>query len=439
MPQLEGFNTDANFDFNGLVSRPRPISRGLFNLFGRIHVQPGTCALLTGNQGFEAALGPGNHTRLSLPAGPIVMQVVNMTVQNRPVPSVSALSRDKWQVTLEGMLSFQVADPFKAANSAPLLEILDHATRAALLSLIEEFEHDELTGRTDASPKSPEYAPGEGEEAPASGIPALCSRLVELLKADQSLAALLIISFHVTSRSGDERRIQIAQESSVEQTRVLEENRVKRLQHQVQLLEAGAELELKQQELKLRELELSIEREAAQNSELIRLMRSETEAKSAYLMRAEREWQAQQKRQEDEWRVAREFDMLQLKSRHEEAIEAIRGTTIVSAEAAQAGQLGNLNISPRRKAELAGESGANSQSSVISQGLQALKDLPSSGSSYAYFLPNRLQSGNSSHSNSAGNEPEGFAFEQEKSTGGTEQGKEETGDGQSRISQEPAK
>jgi hypothetical protein len=382
MAKPELYVGGIEYDFNGLVTGPRSVRRSLFRMFGRVHVPPGTCALLTGNQGYEAALAPGNHTHLSLPTGPLVLQYVNMTVQNRPVEKVSALSRDKWEVTLEGMLTFQVSDPFKAANAAKLLETLDHAARATVLSLIEEFEHDALTGRVDEA----------GEESLNSGIPALCREVVARLKTDSSLASLQLVSFHVTSRKGDERRIKIAQESSVEQTRVLEESRVKRLQHQATLLETGAELELKQQALKIRQLELAQEREEAQNSELIRLIQSETDAKAAFMMREEKEWQTIQKRQEEEWRIAREFDMLQLKSRHEEALEAIRGTTIISTEAAAAGNLNNLNLSTRRRAELVGDN--NGGGDVISQGLQALKDLPGASNSYGFFLPNRLQAGN---------------------------------------------
>jgi hypothetical protein len=425
-PGIKGPNPILVFDFNGLVGRPQAVARSLFNLLGRIHVQPGTCALLTGNGGFEAILSPGNHTYLSLPAGPLVMQVVDMTVQHRSVPEVSALSRDKWHVTLAGVLSFQIADPFKAANTAHLLETLDTAAKAALLALLEEFDHDALTGKLLDDPTPPPAPRSQGLEAeegqqsgikkkgdevnptvilPQSGIPALCQGMVEKLGADPSLAPLQIIGFHVTYRAGDERRIEITQVSSVEQTRILEESRVKRLAHQATLLELGAEIEQRQQEQKLRQLELAQERESAQNAELIRLMQSETESKMAYLMRAEREFQAQQKRMEEEWKVAREFDLLQLKSRHEEAVAAIQGTTIVSAEAAANGQLGaNLNLSPRRRAEILAAEPALSQTNndIISQGLQALKDLPSATNAYTFFLPNHLQSGTGRHSQTEG-------------------------------------
>jgi hypothetical protein len=362
------------FSFNGLSTPPAPLDRGWMGLLGQLVVLPGTCAVVTGRKGYCQVFPPGSHALFEVPVGPATVQWVNTRRQRRELPPVTAPSRDKWQVTLRVALEFQVVDAEAIAQHADPLTALDTAARTAILARIEAMSHDALTGTV------------EGADAP-SGVDAVAEGLLQHLRASPSVEGLKIVSLAIVERQGDERRVQIVQDAVVERTRLAEEGQVQELEDRLELTRMAARREMAEGEQAIALVQTQTEVRQAQERERLKLMAAQVEVEIEEIRRAQEAWRAEQKRLSEEWRTAKELELLQMQQQHEANLEIIKGTAQVTAEAAKTGKLEGLQVSPRRRPEITvAEDGGRSE--VVGEGLQALRTLRERmAPPTTYFLP----------------------------------------------------
>ena len=330
------------FTFNGLATPPEEIDRSLLSFFGQLTVLPGTCAVLTGRGGFQKVYHPGTYGLFDVPLGRAVVQVVNVASQMREMPPVTALSADKWNVTLKVVVDFRVGDPVAIAGSLNPLETLDTVATSCVLAQIESMSHDALTGRPD-------------EE---SGVDEVARQILERLREKPSLRGLEVINVTIAQRKGDERRIKIVQDAAVGETR-----------SEARLAELRAQKRIARREQEVALVEAETARRKVEEEEKLKITQAELEAEAAEIRRDQEEWQAELKRREEEWRTAKELEILQTKSQHEERLEAIKGIAQTTAEAAKSGTLGSLGVSPRRRPETM----ISEAEPVLEQGIQALR------------------------------------------------------------------
>lgn len=344
------------FTFNGLATPPEEIDRSLLSLFGQLTVLPGTSAVLTGRGGFQKVYHPGTYGLFDVPLGRAVVQVVNVTSQMREMPPVTALSADKWNVTLKVVVDFRVGDPVEIAVSLNPLEALDTVATSCVMAQIEAMSHDALTGRPD-------------EEA---GVDEVARQIMERLRGKPSLRGLEIINVTIAQRKGDERRIKIVQDAAVGETR--SEAREAELRAQKRIARREQEVALVEAETARRKVE---------EEERLKIAQAQLEAEAAEIRRPQEEWQTDLKRQEEEWRTAKELEILQTKSQHEERLEAIKGIAQTTAEAAKSGTLGGLGVSPRRRPETL----ISEAEPVVEQGIQALRAFQERPAPRGYLPP----------------------------------------------------
>jgi len=344
------------FTFNGLATPPEEVDRSLFSLFGQLTVLPGTCAVLTGRGGFQKVYHSGTYGLFDVPLGRAMVQVVNTASQTREMPPVTALSADKWNVALKVAVDFRVSDPVGIAVSLNPLETLDTVATSCVLAQIESMSHDALTGRPD-------------EEA---GVDEVARQIMERLQEKPSIRGLEIINLTVAQRRGDERRIKIVQDATVEETR--SEAREAELKAQKRIARREQEVALVEAETARRKVE---------EEEKLKITQAELEAEAAEIRRPQEEWQTDLKRQEEEWRTAKELEILQTKSQHEERLEAIKGIAQTTAEAAKSGTLGSLGVSPRRRPETL----ISEAEPVVEQGIQALRAFQERPAPRGYLPP----------------------------------------------------
>ena len=357
------------FTFNGLATPPEEVDRSLLSLFGQLTVLPGTCAVLTGRGGFQKVFHPGTYSLFEVPLGRAMVQVVNMASQTREMPPVTALSADKWNVTLKVAVDFRVRDPVEIAASLNPLETLDTVATSCVLAQIESMFHDALTGRPD-------------EEA---GVDEVARQILERLRGKPSLRGLQIINVTIAQRKGDERRIKIVQDAAVEETRILEESKLQQQRDAAQLVDLTAQKKIARHAQEVALIEAETARRRMEEEERLKIAQAQLEAEAAEIRRAQEEWQAELTRREEEWRTAKELEILQTKSQHEERLEAIKGIAQTTAEAAKSGTLGSLSVSPRRRPETL----ISEAEPVVEQGIQALRSFQERVSTRTY-LPARL-------------------------------------------------
>jgi len=344
------------FTFNGLATPPEEVDRSLLSLFGQLTVLPGTSAVLTGRGGFQKVYPPGTYGLFDVPLGRAVVQVVNVASQMREMPPVTALSADKWNVTLKVVVDFRVGDPVEIAVSLNPLEALNTVATSCVMAQIEAMSHDALTGRPD-------------EEA---GVDEVARQIMERLRGKPSLRGLEIINVTIAQRRGDERRIKIVQDAAVGETR--SEAREAELRAQKRIARREQEVALVEAETARRKVE---------EEERLKIAQAQLEAEAAEIRRPQEEWQTDLKRQEEEWRTAKELEILQTKSQHEERLEAIKGIAQTTAEAAKSGTLGNLGVSPRRRPETL----ISEAEPVVEQGIQALRAFQERPAPRGYLPP----------------------------------------------------
>ena len=346
------------FTFNGLATPPEEVDRSLLSLFGQLTVLPGTCAVLTGRGGFQKVYHPGTYGLFDVPLGRAVIQVVNVASQTREMPPVTALSADKWNVTLKVAVDFRVGDPVEIASSLNPLETLDTVATSCVLAQIEAMSHDALTGRPDEK----------------AGVDEVARQILARLRGKPSLKGLEIINATVAQRKGDERRIKIVQDATVEETR-----------SEARLAELRARKRIAKREQEVALVEAETARRKVEEEEKLKITRAQREAEAAEIRRAQEEWRTELKRQEEEWRTAKELEILQTKSQHEERLEAIKGMAQITTEAAKSGTLGSLGVSPRRRPETL----ISEAEPVVEQGIQALRSFQERATTRTY-LPARL-------------------------------------------------
>jgi hypothetical protein len=355
------------FTFNGLATPPEETDRSLLSFFGQLTVLPGTCAVLTGRGGFQKVYHPGTYGLFDVPLGRAVVQVVNMASQTREIPSVTALSADKWNVTLKVALDFKVADPVRIAGSLNPLETLDTVAASCVLAQIESMSHDALTGRPD-------------EEA---GIDEVARQILERLKRKPSPRGLEIINVTIAQRKGDERRIKIVQDATVEETRIAEDEKLQQRLDEARLTGLTAQKKIAKRAQEVALIEAETARRKMEEEERLKIAQAQLEAEAAEIRRPQEEWQAELTRREEEWRTAKELELLHTKSQHEERLEAIKGIAETTAEAAKSGTLGGLGVSPRRRPETL----ISEAEPVVEQGIQALRSFQERGIPRTHFLP----------------------------------------------------
>ena len=341
------------FTFNGLATPPEEVDRSLLSLFGQLTVLPGTCAVLTGRGGFQKVYHPGAYGLFDVPLGRAMVQVVNMASQTREMPPVTALSADKWNVTLKVAVDFRVCDPVKIAESLNPLETLDTVATSCVLAQIESMSHDALTGRPD-------------EEA---GVDEVARQILERLMEKPSLTGLRIINVTVAERKGDERRIKIVQDATVEDTRIVEESKLQQQRGEARLADLTAQKKIARRAQEVALIEAETARRRMEEEEKLKIAQAQLEAEAAEIRRAQEEWQAELKRREEEWQTAKELEIHHAESQHEERLEVIKGIAQTATEAAKSGTLGGLGASPRRRPETL----ISEAEPVVEQGIQALR------------------------------------------------------------------
>jgi hypothetical protein len=357
------------FSFNGLATPPEEVDRSLLSLFGQLTVLPGTCAVLTGRGGFQKVYHPGTYGLFDVPLGRAVVQVVNMASQTREMPAVTALSADKWNVTLKVAVDFRVSDPIGIAVSLNPLETLDMVVTSCVLAQIESMSHDALTGRPDEK----------------AGVDEVARQIRERLRGKPSLRGLEMINVTIAQRKGDERRIKIVQDATVEKTRIAEDEKLQQRLDEARLVGLMAQKKIARRAQEVSLIEVETARRKMEEEERLKIAQAELEAEAAEIRRPLEEWQAELKRQEEEWRTAKELEILHTKSQHEERLEAIKGIAQTTAEAAKSGTLGGLGVSPRRRPETL----ISEAEPVVEQGIQALRSFQERVSTRTY-LPARL-------------------------------------------------
>ena len=374
VPQ-DGHEGLPEFSFNGLATLPAPLNRGRLGLLGQLIVLPGTCAVVTGRKGYQQVFAPGTHTLFEVPLGPATMQWVNTRRQRRELPPVMALSRDKWRATLRVAIEFEVAGVEAIARHTDPLTALDAAARTAILAQIEAMSHDALTGLVDRDDDTP------------SGVDAVAEGILQHLRASPSVEGLRIVNLSIVERKGDERRVQIVQDAVVERTRLAEERQVRELEDRLELTKLTARRETAEGEQAIALVETQTEVRQAQEQERLKLMAAQVEAEIEEIRRAQEAWRAEQKRLTEEWRTAKELELLQMQQQHEANLEIIKGTAQVTAEAARAGKLEGLKVSPRRRPEINVAEGSG-RSEVVGEGLEVLRTLRERmAPPTTYFLP----------------------------------------------------
>lgn len=367
----DGLGPYPDFDFNGLATAPAALDRGRWGLLGELVVWPGTCAVVTAHDGTCRVYPAGSHSLFDLPLGSATVQFVHTARQRRVLAPVEGLSQDKWRVRLSVEVEFEVREPWRVAQATQPLATLDAVVTTCTLAQIEAMTHDALTGR---------------EDEDESGLEAITAGILQRVRQRESLDGLWVVDLIIVERAGDERRVQIMQEASVERARLSEEQRTQEQfdRARLQLLELRRQLLEREQVLALLETQGQLER--VQIEEGRRLVAARIDAEVARLRQAEAEWQAELQQQLEEQAAARERATLALRQRHAETLAVIEGTTLVTAEAARTGALELPTVSARRYPGLGPHDEPNALANqiremesirvgVVDKGLQVLRNI----------------------------------------------------------------
>lgn len=329
-----------DFDFNGLATAPAPLDRGRWGLLGELVVWPGTCAVVTARDGTGRVYAAGSHSLFDLPLGSATVQFVHTARQRRVLAPVEGLSQDKWRVKLSVEVEFEVREPWRVAQATQPLATLDAVVTTCTLAQIEAMPHDALTGSEDGV--------GVTSCGRPVGLEAITAGILQRVRQRQSLDGLWVVDLIIVERAGDERRVQIMQEASVERARLSEEQRTQEQfdQARLHLMELRRQLLEREQVLALLETQGQLDR--AQIEEGRRLVAARVDAEVSRIRQAEEQWQVDLQQQLEEQTAARERTTLAMRQRHAETLAVIEGTTLVTTEAARAGALELPIVSARR-------------------------------------------------------------------------------------------
>lgn len=302
---------------------------------GPLTVAPGTCAVLTLPSGRRMVFAEGIHwLGQRVPWGVHPVQYVDVMQRRTSIPLTEALCRDGWRVGIALDICWRVCDAALIIDIADPIGDLVTAAKASVRAVIENLPHSALVGRG-------------GENVVGSDI--LADRIATRLKRDPAIRGIKVLQVLVTSRHGDERCLEIAQETTVKRARAIAE---------AALVSQQQALERERQSLVL--LQAETERRRIEEERKVRIREAEIETEAKRLLIPAKWQEAQLKLAVDAYT-----------QRHEQTVKVIETYGRVLSEAAKLGQLEAVGISSRRRPEL----GGGGLEDALKQGLSNLQNV----------------------------------------------------------------
>lgn len=324
------------YDFNGVATAPVRPQRKLFGLLSAVEVPPGTWGIGYWADEAPRVLQPGVHWFNNLQGMIHSVQLVDATRRRHEMEPVSGLTADGWRVTLWTVVLYEVADPLAAARAPNPRKALEAAGRAAILGQMETMTHQDLIGAVWAAEE------GKAENGPtagAGGLQQIEAGILARLQQRAGLEGLRIVEVAVVERQGDERLVEIMRAAEVERKQVREERETEveraaldrlRLEVEAHTAEAARTTALIEAETKAR---------LAEVEERLKLIIAQTEADVEEIRQVQEAREEERKRLAEEWRTAKQLDLKAMEYQHEQTLAIIQGTAQVTAEAARAGML----------------------------------------------------------------------------------------------------
>ena len=335
---------DIRFDANGLVSSPEWIWSLPF-VGALVIVPPGTCAVLTLRSGRRRVFPEGVHNLRHLGWSVYPVHYVDTRRHRTRIPLAQALCKDGWRGGLALEVFWRVADAPLTIDAVDPLGDLVSAAQASMRAVVESISHDKLIG---------------GTAKQVVDAAALARTIAGQLQANPAIQGLQILKVLVADRQGDERRIEIVQETTVEQTQLAEQHRLEleRISKNAAVLSERMGLEQERRVLALFEAETK--RKQIEEERKVRIREAEIEAEvTARLMPAK--WQEIQLEQAAET----------CRQQYELMGRAVDAYAQILGEAAKVAPLESWGISSRRRPEF----GFESRDATLSQGLASLQAL----------------------------------------------------------------
>jgi hypothetical protein len=302
---------------------------------GPLTVAPGTCAVLTLPSGRRIVFAEGMHwLGQHIPWGVYPVQYVDVMQRRTSIPLTEALCQDGWRLGIALDICWQVCDAARIVDIVDPVGDLMTAAKASVRAVIENLPHSALVG-------------GGGENVVGSDI--LADRIATRLKRDPAIRGIKVLQVLVTGRCGDERCLEIAQETTVKQARAIAE---------AALVSHQKALERERQSLVL--LQAETERRRIEEECKVRIREAEIEAEAKRLLIPAKWQEAQLKLAVDAYA-----------QRHEQTLKVIETYGRVLSEAAKLGQLETVGISSRRRPEL----GGGGLEDALKQGLSNLQNV----------------------------------------------------------------
>lgn len=335
---------DIRFDANGLVSSPDWIWSLPF-VGALVIVPPGTCAVLTLRSGRRRVFPEGMHNLRHLGWSVYPVHYVDARRHRTRIPLTEALCKDGWRGGLALEVFWRVADAPLIVDAVDPLGDLVSAAQASMRAVVESTSHDKLIG---------------GMAKQVADADALAQTIAGRLQANPAIQGLQILRILVADRRGDERRIEIVQETTVEQTQLAEQHRLElqRISRDTAVLSERMGLEQERRALALFEAETK--RKQIEEEHKVRIREAEIEAEvTARLMPAK--WQ------ETQLELAADT----CRQQYELMGRAVDAYAQILGEAAKVTPLESWGISSRRRPEF----GFESRDATLSQGLASLQAL----------------------------------------------------------------
>jgi hypothetical protein len=345
-PAYVGHTTPVvvSFDANGLTSFPYVTWRWP-GLAGYLVVPAGTCAVLTLHNGRRKVYAAGTHFLTELPSGKYFVQFVDVRRHRTPIPLTESLCTDGWRGGLALEVAWRVRDAAVIVDTVdPLGELLATA-QACVRAVIEGISHDELLG---------------GVSDRAMDADAITQNIGTRLRRSSAIQGLEIVDVLITDRQGDERRMEIVQETTVEQTQLAEQHRLElqRVSNEAAVLSKQRDLEQERRAHSLFEAET--ERMRIEEERKVQIREAEIEAQVASRLLPVR-------RQEVQLKLAAEM----YHEHYELVAKALDAYAKILGEAAKMVPFESWGISSRRRPEF----GFEGRDAALSEGLAGLRSL----------------------------------------------------------------
>jgi hypothetical protein len=334
----------VSFDANGLTSFPYVTWRWP-GLAGYLVVPAGTCAMLTLHNGRRKVYAAGAHFLTELPSGKYFVQFVDVRRHRTPIPLTESLCTDGWRGGLALEVTWRVRDAAVIVDTVDPLGELQATAQACVRAVIESISHDELLG---------------GVTNQAKDADAITQDIGTRLRRSSAIQGLEIVDILVTDRQGDERRMEIVQETTVEQTQLAE-------QHQLELQRVSNEAAVLSKQIGLEQerrahalFEAETERMRIEEERKVRIREAEIEAQVASRLLPIR-------RQEVQLKLAAEM----YHGHYELMARALDAYAKILGEAAKVVPFENWGVSSRRRPEF----GLESRDAALSEGLAGIRSL----------------------------------------------------------------